>query len=169
MVSNQVNAKFVWLTLGLLMGLGVASFWPHERALASVADRNDRFAMLTCPTTIPETVDAVFVLDLLTGRLTGAAMNNKVGKFTQFYFANLAQDFNVDPKAEPQYAFVSGRIVLPNVGTDTPANGAVYVGEFSSGKVACYIFPFRQADGVFPPQPMIIRDFFSFRQQQFQD
>ncbi|MDA0836116.1 MAG: hypothetical protein O2955_16445 [Planctomycetota bacterium] len=125
--------------------------------------------MLATPVTIPDTVDAVFVLDLLTGRLTGACINNKVGKFTQFYFANLANDFNVDPKAEPQYAFVAGRIALPNVGNDTPANGAVYVGEFSSGKVACYIFPFRLADRVFGPELMTPIDVFSFRQAQFKE
>ncbi|MEX0726462.1 MAG: hypothetical protein WEB58_09875 [Planctomycetaceae bacterium] len=169
MIPNQLNGKFVWLTLGLLMGLGIASFWPHERALAAVSDRNDRFAMMTCPVTIPETVDGVFVLDLLTGRLSGAVINNKVGKFTQFYFANLASDFNVDPKAEPQYAMVSGRIALPNVGADTPANGAVYVGEFSSGKVACYIFPYRNADRIFGPELMTPIDIFSFRQAQFKE
>ncbi len=169
MVPHQVNGKMIWLTLGMFMGLGIASFWPHERALAMVSDRNDRFAMITCPVTIPDTVDAVFVMDLLTGRLTGACLNNREGKFTQFYYANLAVDFRVDPKSEPQYAFVSGRIALPSVADVNPATGAIYVGEFTSGKVACYIFPFRNEDRVLPPAQLTAIDIFPFRQAQFKE
>ncbi|MFN0198047.1 MAG: hypothetical protein ACKVT0_14975 [Planctomycetaceae bacterium] len=169
MVPHQVNGKMIWLTLGMFMGLGIASFWPHERALATVSDRNDRFAMVTCPVTIPDTVDAVFVMDLLTGRLTGAVLNNREAKFTQFYYANLAADFRVDPKGDPQYAFVSGRIALPNVGDISPATGAIYVAEFTSGKVACYGFPYRNTDNVIPPVMMTPIDVFPFRQAQFKE
>ncbi|MGE5192415.1 MAG: hypothetical protein ACM3U2_07915, partial [Deltaproteobacteria bacterium] len=97
MAANRV----AWLACGLVAGLAIAYFWPHEPAYATTADRDTQFSMVTCQVGvnaagIQDAMDAVFILDFLTGQLKGAAINRQVGKFASFYFRDLAKDFDVD-------------------------------------------------------------------------
>jgi hypothetical protein len=153
------ESRVWWLAAGLVAGIGVAYFWPHEPAYATTADRDAQFAMCTVPVGtsaagINDPMDGVFVLDFLTGQLKGAVLNRQTGKFTSFYLRDLAKDFNVDPKAEPHYAMVSGFSQLAGQGGLTFASGVVYIGELSSGKIAAYAFPWKEAPR---PAPQVIQ------------
>jgi hypothetical protein len=152
-----------WLAVGVAAGLCISYFWPHEPALAVTTDRDSKFAMATIALTPIDTVEGIFVLDFLTGQLTGAVLNNKMGKFMTQYSRNIAVDFQVDPKAEPHYAIVSGLANLPSGRGVNPATGVIYIGELTSGKVICYSFPVRVAT---QPQvsPLTPIDFFQFRE-----
>src|SRR5262245_62760159 len=110
MPMRHVTAKkrAVWLACGLVAGLAISYFWPHEPAYATTADRDTQFSMVTCQVGvnaggIQDAMDAVFILDFLTGQLKGAAMNRQVGQFSSFYFRDLAKDFEVDGNADPHY------------------------------------------------------------------
>ncbi len=162
--------KIVWLLTGLVAGLGLARFWPHEPVAAGTADRNAKFGMATCPVSFTDGSEGVFVIDYLTGELKGAMVNPRLGKFTNFYYRSLAADFNVDPKAEPHYALVTG-IRGQNIGTAgvSAAAGTVYVGELSSGKVIAYSFPYRELRAPAPPIQMTPTDLFQFREPVIRD
>ena len=174
-----MSTKNQWtlLAVGLMAGACLTYFWPHEPAHAIAVDRDSKFAMCTVPVTagvsggvagVPGPasmpLEGVFVLDFLTGRLQGAVVNNRNGKFTHAYFRNVAADFQVDPKAEPHYAFLGGTANLPGSRGVTPASGLIYVAELTSGKVICYTFPYRESNRPLPPVEMTPTDFFQFRE-----
>lgn len=134
--------------------------------MAIATDRDgDRFAITTVPTKAGN-AEAVFILDFLTGRLQGAALNSRLGKFTYAYYRNLAADFNVDPTAKPHYVIVSGGVNLPAQGRAQFAESGLYVAEMSSGMVICYAFPFIFNNAPGAPQQLIPMDKFQFRQAQ---
>jgi len=153
----------VWLLTGVLAGLALASLWPTEQVHAIATDRSDRFAVTTVDVG-PGTPDAVFVLDFLTGRLTGALLNPTSGVFTNFYFRNVAADFIVDPNVKAKYAMIPGAGVLNSGGGVTTASGVIYIGELASGKLVAYRFPFRNSreplNDILPLEPFA---FYSFR------
>ena len=167
MVKNQNgDRRFLWLTVGVICGMCLSYFWPHEPAYAVATDRDgDRFAITTVPTRSGN-AEGVFVLVFLTGRLQGAVLNSRTGKFTYAYFRNLAADFGVDPTAKPHYVIVSGTVSLPAQGRAQFAEGGLYVGEMSSGKVICYAFSFVFNNAPAAPQQLIPVDQFQFRQAQ---
>lgn len=157
--------RAIWIALGLIAGLSIATLWPHEPVHAVSNDRHDKFAIFTVEVSALTPLEGVFVLDFLTGRLTGAVLNNVNGKFTTAYYRNVAADFGTRPGVDPQYAVVSGRVQLPTRGGVTKGTGAIYVAEFTSGKLAAYSFPYRISPRALPPQQLIPEDFFAFRQQ----
>ena len=157
------DQRMVWLLLGVLTGLGLSTFWPAETVQAVATDRADRFAVTTVDVG-PGTPDAVFVLDFLTGRLTGALLNPQSGVFTNFYFRNVAADFIVDPNAKAKYALIPGAGILNSGGGVTTASGVLYIGELTSGKLMAYRFPYRNSrepiNDLLPLEPFA---FYSFR------
>jgi hypothetical protein len=161
MRTSLADSRVVWLVAGLLAGLGVAYFWPHEPAYATTADRDSNFAMITVPVGmsaagINDPMDGVFILDFHTGQLKGAVLNRQTGKFTSLYFRDLAKDFNVDPQATPHYAIASGYSQLAGQAGLTFAAGVLYVGELSSGQMAAYAFPWKEAPNP-PPPPVTLQ------------
>ena len=171
MSGTNARSRTVWVAMGLVAGLGLAWVWPHEPVAATATDRDARFAMTTIPVkdvTISgfrDNLDGVFVLDFLTGRLTGAVLNNKVGRFSHAYFRNVAADFNVDPNAgNPAYAIVAGNTGLVSTRGVTFANGTIYIGEMNSGFVHAYAFPYVETNRPVPPVELQRIDSFQFRE-----
>ena len=107
MEKTMAQCRFFWLAVGMVAGLCVAYFWPHEPAYALATDRGPKFALLTGPAGPPD-MEGVFLLDFLTGNLQGHVLNSRVGTFTRSYYRNIAPDFNLGGKFEPQWAIVSG-------------------------------------------------------------
>lgn len=164
-VFNRVSDnRMVWLLVGMFAGLAVAYVWPHEPAFAETADRADTFGMVTTRTGLGG-AEAVFVLDYLTGRLVGAAINPRIGKFTQAYLKNVAADLNLTADAKPQFAMVAGFAELPKQGRSAFADSILYIAELKSGKVNAYGFPFTVANRApNSPQPMVLLGGFAFRE-----
>ena len=131
---------WLWLTAGLLLGLGIAAMWPQRPLTAATSDRNEKFGM--CTVYVAEGLEAVFVLDVLTGRLTGACLGKQGNMFVSFFEANVAVDLKVT-SAKPQYAMVPGLATIRAVPGTQPAASVIYVTELTSGKVGCYGIPFR--------------------------
>ena len=164
MAQQESRNRTAWLVAGVLVGLGIALFWPHEQGLATTADRSDKFAIATVPAGLGSS-DAVFILDFLTGQLRGAVLNNNTGTFTNFYVRNLADDFLARPNApQPRFAFATGSAAIPSRGPATMANGVVYVAELNSGRCVAYGFPYNQVNAVMPPVNLIPLDQFQFRE-----
>jgi hypothetical protein len=149
MQSKQAANHAAWLAGGLLAGLAIAWMWPHELTYANTADRDSQFMMITVPVGnagvgILDPIDAVFILDFLTGQLKGACLNRQTGTFTSSYARDLAKDFNVPGNAEPHYTMASGYAQMPAQGGLTMASGILYVGELRSGQMAAYAFPWKE-------------------------
>ena len=106
MQPQGMNSRFATLVCGLVLGLGVATYWPHE-PLKADASGLEKFALCTAPSMANQS-DAVFVLDSVTGRLVGALHNVQAGNFTQTWTRNVAVDFGVVENA--RYIMVSGFI-----------------------------------------------------------
>ena len=163
MTTNLSNRRAVWFVLGTLAGLGLSAFWPVEHVHALATDRSDRFSVTTV-TVGPTSPDAVFVLDFLTGRLTGALINQQSGVFTNFYFRNLAADFGVPRDAKPRYAIMTGLGNMTSGSGLSTAQGIIYIGELNSGKLAAYRFPYRISRvPILEPLPVELIAFFPFR------
>ncbi|MFN0054121.1 MAG: hypothetical protein ACKV0T_18225 [Planctomycetales bacterium] len=166
-----------WLVAGLLVGLGVAYYWPQERAYANTVDRDSQFVMITVPVGtnagaagFNDPMDGVFILDFLSGQLRGAVLNRQTGRFASLYSRDLAKDFQVDPKDEPHYAIVSGVAQSPNQQGVQFASGIIYVAELSSGKLAAYAFPWIEVPRPSPKKyDMIVKDVFQWRQPMQKD
>ncbi len=170
MVHQVSEQRWVWLVAGLVGGLCVSYFWPHEPAHATTNDRSAKFGIMTCPVQpglagVSPELEGVFVLDYLTGRLSGAVLSPKNGKFMHAYYRNVAADFQVNPNTEAVYAMVAGRNQMLAKGGVPLATGVVYVAELSSGKVGAYAFPYAESRGPVAPIQMEPADVFSFRQQ----
>ncbi len=167
MSGGMTGNRWVWLALGVAIGLAVAYTWPYERAYANTCDRDAQFSMLTVPVSgligVSDPLDGVFTLDFLTGDVRGGVLNKQMGKFTGFYYRNVAADFSVDPNKEARYAFASGYAQLAGAGGATFAAGTLYIAELTSGKVICYAFPWRESVAKMAPTPLIPMDGFLFR------
>jgi hypothetical protein len=157
-----MQSRIMWLTTGLVAGLCISYFWPHEPVAAASNDRDAKFGIMTTP--IGLNVEGVFVLDYLTGRLSGAVMNGNTAKFNHTYARSVAADFKVDPKATPHYAFVGGRAALAGKRGVSPAGSIIYVGELSSGMVMAYGMNYNITQRAVPTQPFVPLDGFQFRE-----
>ncbi|MEX0703843.1 MAG: hypothetical protein WD069_17220 [Planctomycetales bacterium] len=161
---KQTTTGAALIAVGLAAGLGIAHFRPSEPLRADAVDRGSKFSLMTTPVSFTEGTEGVFAVDYLTGQLKGAVINTKVGRFTNFYYRNLAADFNVDPKVQPHYAVVGGRGQLTGTGGITSATSLIYVSELTSGKVVAYGMPFRESVQPLPPAELTPIAEFQFRQ-----
>ena len=167
MLPRGNERRLVWMGMGLVAGLCLAYCWPHETAQAVSTDRDDRFAVCTVETQSsfgqPE---AVFVLDFLTGRLTGAMLSQQSFAFTNFWFRNVAADFNLKASAaaKAKYCVIPGNAYLTSPAGATLSTGVVYVAELTSGKVIAYTFPVRVSKVPMPVMAMEPVAFFPFRE-----
>ena len=159
MKTFHPDGRWYWLSIGLAAGLAIAFIWPHEPVAAGVADRNDKFAMVTAQYDVTNFFEAVFILDFLTGQLRGSVIDPTTGNFTVLYARNIAADFNVNPNEPATYAIVSGRTNLNSRGAN-PASSCLYIAELASGKVVAYSFAAGAGGAIAPLVPM---DSFSFR------
>ncbi len=147
---------------GALVSAGAMQLLPQQTLNASVAHGNDKFSMVTVPIA-PGEGDAVFVLNHLTGDLTGAVLTNSAGTFTHYYFRKVAADFQtVLAVPDPKYAIVSSQANLRSGSGLQPANGVIYVGELSSGMVFAYTFQMPRGRGAAAPLELVPMGSFPF-------
>ncbi|MHC4878851.1 MAG: hypothetical protein ACYTGL_20565 [Planctomycetota bacterium] len=165
MAVQRSDRRSAWLTLGFVAGLAMAAIWPHEPLQAVSSDRNEKFAIITTPVSLES--EAVFVVDFLTGRLTGARLGRtrQGTSFINFYFRNLAEDFKVDAGGDPFYAVTAGGAEIQNRGGAQWGQTALYVAELNSGAVGAYAIPYTVSQIKQPPVPLFPIDTFQFREQ----
>lgn len=164
MLQQFAQKRVVWFTIGALAGAMFISLWPKEQALAVASDRSDQFSMATCQVNLLEPLEAIFVLDFLTGSLKGATLSRQGTGFTSFFFRNLPADFGLDPKKEAKWVMVTGQAQLQARGNPVPAQSVVYVGELTTGKIICYGFTSSNAQRATPPQALTPVATFPFRE-----
>jgi hypothetical protein len=162
-VQHPNDQRAWWLLVGVALGVGLSYLWPMETVQAVATDREERFAICTTDTGLGQP-ESVFVLDFLTGRLTGATLNAQTAQFTMFYFRIITPDFLTDASAKPKFVMIPGRADLTSGRGVTTASGVIYIAELNSGKVVAYRFPARVSQKPLPPQPLDAFATFPFRE-----
>ncbi len=162
MKNHILRSAMMFAAGALVMGAAVW-FWPQPEVKAAVANGNDKFTMVTVPLEEVGEIEAVFVLNHLTGVLTGSSINIQTGKFGFSYLHNVAADFQTAAKTpEPKYAIVSGPANLRTSGGVQPALGVIYIGELSSGGVIAYGFPRPNTRNAGTVMQLVKLDYFKF-------
>ena len=155
-----------WVTLLFGIVVGAAAVWlsPQQPLAAGTASSSEKFSMVTVPVEGISDTEAVFVLDHLTGILSGGRLNPQTGTFSHQYRHNIAADFQVPPgQKNPEYCIVSGSAQL-NTRGNQPSRGAVYIAEKNSGVVAAYGFALPRGLGSEGALPMSRIHNFRFRE-----
>jgi hypothetical protein len=136
---------WVWLGLGVVLGLVVGGFWPNTPLHAVATDRVETFAVATGP--VDEEVEAVYFLDFYTGDLTAMVLSRQTGKFNALYTYNVNADLGIDPSKSPKYLMVTGVADLRRTGGNRtlPSRSVLYVAEPTSGKVGVFAIPWNSA------------------------
>jgi hypothetical protein len=128
------------LAIGLVVGLNVAGLWPQVPLHAVATHGQDNFAICTAP--MDEDVEAVFVLDDLTGDLKGAALNVQMRRLYTGFEYNVLQDLPTPNTKNPHYRIVSGMAnIRQNFQAGPLARSVLYVAEVSSGQLVVYGIP----------------------------
>lgn len=140
----MANSRTLWmlagLALGLVVGLNVVGVWPQVPIHAVATHGQDNFAIATGP--LDENVEAIFVLDSVTGDLKGAAMNVQSRQFNTWYEYNVSRDLPVSGSKNPQYRIVTGFTNIRQVvAAGQLGRTVVYVAEATTGQVAAYGVP----------------------------
>lgn len=162
-MKSEQKMRWMWLCLGVVVGVGIATLWPHEPALADMSDRDQQFTMSTAQIELLNPLEGVFVTDLVSGTLRGAVLNRQFGKFSVFYYRDLNKDFLVDTGRQARYAVVNGQVQLASRAGVQFGASAIYVAELTTGKLIAYSFPYRDIPDVVPPIELIPLDQFSWR------
>jgi hypothetical protein len=120
--------------------------FPHTPIHAVSTDRTESFLVATGM--VDSDVEAVYMLDCLTGDLKAAVLGKTSGGFTSMFAypgAKLMQDFGLDPSKNPKFLMVTGLADLRSGSQNTFGASVVYVVELSSGKIAAYAMPWNRA------------------------
>ena len=142
--------QLIWLAVGLMVGLLIGSLCPHTPLHATATDRFENFAIATGE--VDDGVEAVYVLDFLTGELRAAVLSKqRPVQFNSFYTRNIAADLGVMPGSNPRYLMVTGMAdIRRGAARMSPSSAVVYVYEITSGQMAVYAVPWnaeRHASG----------------------
>ena len=140
-MKKHILRSAMTFAAGALAMAAVAYLLPQKSAQAPMAHGNDKFTMVTVPAIEIGETEAVFVLNHLTGVLTGAFMNVQTQTFTHRFVHNVAADFNTGSTPEPKYAIVSSYAALRPAGGVQAAVGVIHIAELSSGVVISYGYP----------------------------
>jgi hypothetical protein len=113
---------------------------PVAHALGSLTA--DKFAACTCPMDINS--EGFFILDFLTGDLTGGVLNPQAAaaKFTRMFSYNVLADLGVQAGAkEPRFLLLAGGMNFVGPGANTMAQSVLYVTDVTTGVTAAYAIP----------------------------
>jgi hypothetical protein len=160
----------VWLALGAIGGLAATGVWPTAPLHAVATDHGENFAIAT-GLVDDSGVEALYVLDFVTGNLKGAVLSNLMssGGFQTTWEANVLADLtksvtvlNAKVKQEnamrrtkglparpevqvpqsPRYMLVTGTSDLRRGSARVrPSRSVVYVAEATTGVVLVYVAP----------------------------
>jgi len=160
-MKKHILRSVVTFAAGALTMAAIAYIVPPQPTQAPVVHGNDKFTMVTVPLIENDIKEAVFVLNHLTGLLTGGVLNDQTGTFAYKYAHNVAADFQSGAK-DPKFAIVTGGANLRATGGATPAVGVIYIAELSTGAVIAYALPRPTTRNAGVVLALVKLDFFQF-------
>ena len=166
LAKRQLPSHVLCVAAGLGIGIGfglVAGRWqagpPNLPVVqAMTAQANETFAVCTTPLTtgMGGGAEGFFVLDFLTGDLSGGMLNPATGTFGVAYRHNVLNDLGFQPgqAKDPRFLLVAGRAELPRRGMPSMAPSVLYVTDCSSGATVAYGIPFGPQQGAVVGVPL---------------
>lgn len=136
---------------------------------ATATHGNDTVIMCTGEVDIG--IEAVYLLDVVTGELKGAALNTRTRRFvTSYSYSNVAKDLHAESTKNPKYLMVTGEAqASQGFGSNgRVGRSVIYIAETNSGYVACYAVPWdpsRATAANAASYPFVPADRFQFRQE----
>jgi hypothetical protein len=153
------------LGIGIVIGRVIGVVLPHAPLHAVATDRQDTFAIATGM--VDDGIEAVYMLDFLTGDLRAAVLNPNTRTFSSTFQRNLGPDLKVEQGKNPRYLMVSGAVDLRGgAGGGQFGNSALYVAELSSGNMGVYTLPWTPGNlnrAMNPIQAIILLQTVQFR------
>ena len=129
---------------------------PQVQAVGSLAA--DAFA--ACTTPIDATTEGFFILDFLTGDLTGGVLNPQANaaKFTRVYSSNVLKDLSLVPGQvkEPKFLLLAGRMNFAGPGGNALAQSVLYVTDVATGVTAAYGIPWNPQQARVPGKAELV-------------
>ncbi len=138
--------RFLFPASTLLLGLCLGGMFPHTPIHAVATDRTDSFLIATGM--VDSDVEAIYLLDCLTGDLRAAVMGKARGGFTAIFAypgVKLMQEFGIDPSKNPKFLMVTGLADLRTGSQSGFGASVVYVVELTSGKIGAYALPWNRS------------------------
>ncbi len=151
--KNPLACLAIGLWVGLLAVIGVtqlspnqpmdlAGFWPETPIHATATDRCETVAMATGP--VDEEVEAVYILDFLTGELNAFVLGKLNNGFQAKYTTNVMAYMQLDPSRNPRFMMVTGLVTMRRgAGGQQPSLAAVYVAEVTTAQLAAFVIPWQ--------------------------
>lgn len=138
MTVHEMYMKVRWMLVGLAAGVALTTIWPTSKSHAVATDRFEGYAM--CTAAVDESLEALFVLDALTGELKATAVSQQIGRFTNLAVRNIATDMGLQPGDQFRFLLVGGgaRLVGRAGGVNRATISLIYVAEINSGKICVY-------------------------------
>jgi hypothetical protein len=165
MMRSLRRNRLVWVGIGLLAGVVLGSLCPNIPLHGSASDRSENIVMATGY--VDETVEAVFFLDSLTGRLyAGVPSLQRMQDYQSMWEANPGADMiaaiqmvnaaaakmsggkggaprpAIQPPQTPRFVMVTGLMdVRQGAARMQPSRCVVHVCEANTGIVMTYLLP----------------------------
>ena len=140
-MSQRIRSShIIVLLVGVVAGLLLMSFAPLRGVQAVATDRGETFALATG--SLGSGVEALFMLDGLTGELRAVAINPNKKQFTVELKANVAKDMKIEEGKAPKFIMVTGACDLRSQGLTQYGDSVVYVAEMTTGQLMVYAMPF---------------------------
>jgi hypothetical protein len=113
-------------------------------------------------------IEAVYMLDGLTGELNGGVINNNSRKFTiRYVYNNVVKDLGADTVKNPKFLMVTGELPLTQGRGTRMGRCVLYIAELNSGYVVAYGAPWdatRYASMQVTTVPLVPLDRFKYRE-----
>lgn len=164
MIDRFAHSRPVWLVAGIVLGLAAGGLFPHAPLHATATDRQESFAIATG--NVEAGIDAIYMLDFLTGDLRAAVLNPNNRAFTSTFMHNVMADLKVEQGKSPRYLMVTGNADLRPTGQVQWGGSVLYVAELSSGNMAVYGMPWNPAAlnrPLNPQSPLVLLQVVPFR------
>ena len=157
--------RAIMLGGGIMLGIAISHLFPLAPLHAVATDRQDTLAIATGE--VEPGIEAVFMLDFLSGDLRAGILNPETHTFTATYYRNVVADLKVEIGKTPRYLLVTGGVYLRTKSNWRLAPCAVYVVELTSGKMAAYSFAYNSSflsrPSMLPPMELLLMDSVAIR------
>ena len=142
----------IFLGIGAMIGWCLTTRHAPPTAFAITAQSDETFAICTAPIDAANGIEGIFILDFLTGDLTGGVLNAATGTFLTSYKWNVLNDlgFQAGQAKNPKFLLVAGQAELrpnPRLGRRQMAPSVVYVTDCTTGTTAAYGIPWSPQQG----------------------
>ncbi|MCS7306902.1 MAG: hypothetical protein NZ602_17565 [Thermoguttaceae bacterium] len=135
-----IRFRIAWLFVAVSVLAVACIFLPQAPLHAVATDSNANCLIATGP--VDAAVEAVYVLDALTGDLKAAVVSKRQPGFQAQYVRNILADFQLEQGKKPSFLMVTGIAdIARSPGGVRPASSLVYVAEVNTGVLCAYVIP----------------------------